>query len=176
MQLTDHEFLKTPEPTVCTFQPMHIAPPSLMLPTRGQLGVEFGSKLIELPEQEKVIKLQCSSLLSCFISRLPQTATDMQRLVDFSCSIPGPIRKRLFVSLLSVGWDTAGSEKFRSITRSYYRGAAGCLLVYDVTNRASACFFRCIRASLTPLPYHSFLHHHHCYPPPLSPPPPRHTY
>jgi len=32
-------------------------------------------------------------------------------------------------------WDTAGQEKFRSITRSYYRGAAGCLLVYDITRR-----------------------------------------
>ena len=37
------------------------------------------------------------------------------------------------------GWDTAGTESFRSITRSYYRGAAGCLLVYDVTSRQSAC-------------------------------------
>jgi GTPase SAR1 family protein len=35
------------------------------------------------------------------------------------------------------GWDTAGTESFRSITRSYYRGAAGCLLVYDVTSRPS---------------------------------------
>jgi len=35
------------------------------------------------------------------------------------------------------GWDTAGTESFRSITRSYYRGAAGCLLVYDVTSRKS---------------------------------------
>lgn len=34
-------------------------------------------------------------------------------------------------------WDTAGTESFRSITRSYYRGAAGCLLVYDVTSRQS---------------------------------------
>ncbi|CAE7191532.1 unnamed protein product [Rhizoctonia solani] len=34
-------------------------------------------------------------------------------------------------------WDTAGTESFRSITRSYYRGAAGALLVYDVTSRAS---------------------------------------
>ena len=38
---------------------------------------------------------------------------------------------------LLVGWDTAGTESFRSITRSYYRGAAGCLLVYDVTSRNS---------------------------------------
>ncbi|KAH9259302.1 hypothetical protein BASA81_002345 [Batrachochytrium salamandrivorans] len=32
-------------------------------------------------------------------------------------------------------WDTAGSESFQSITRSYYRGAAGALLVYDCTRR-----------------------------------------
>jgi len=32
-------------------------------------------------------------------------------------------------------WDTAGQESFRSITRSYFRGAAGALLVYDITRR-----------------------------------------
>ncbi|XP_041256043.1 ras-related protein Rab-42-like [Onychostruthus taczanowskii] len=34
-------------------------------------------------------------------------------------------------------WDTAGQERFRSITRSFYRSAAGVLLVFDLTNRAS---------------------------------------
>ena len=30
-------------------------------------------------------------------------------------------------------WDTAGHERFKSITQSYYRNAAGCFLVYDLT-------------------------------------------
>jgi len=34
-------------------------------------------------------------------------------------------------------FDTAGQETFRSIARSYYRGAAGALLVYDVTQRVT---------------------------------------
>ena len=34
-------------------------------------------------------------------------------------------------------WDTAGQESFRSITRSYYRGAAAALLVYDISRRAT---------------------------------------
>ncbi|PAV23577.1 ras-domain-containing [Pyrrhoderma noxium] len=72
VRLTDQRFLANPDPT---------------------LGVEFGSKLIYIPEEDKTVKLQC--------------------------------------------WDTAGTESFRSITRSYYRGAAGCLLVYDVTSRKS---------------------------------------
>merc|ERR1712203_296902 len=32
-------------------------------------------------------------------------------------------------------WDTAGQESFRSITRSYYRGASGALMVYDISRR-----------------------------------------
>mmetsp|Transcript_20693 Transcript_20693/g.46047 ORF Transcript_20693/g.46047 Transcript_20693/m.46047 type:complete len:202 (-) Transcript_20693:1915-2520(-) len=32
-------------------------------------------------------------------------------------------------------WDTAGQEAFRSITRSYYRGACSALLVYDISRR-----------------------------------------
>lgn len=34
-------------------------------------------------------------------------------------------------------WDTSGQERFRSVTHSYYRGALGALVVYDVSNRST---------------------------------------
>jgi len=34
-------------------------------------------------------------------------------------------------------WDTAGQERFRNVISSYFRGAHGILLIYDVTNRDS---------------------------------------
>ncbi|KAK6191417.1 hypothetical protein SNE40_003111 [Patella caerulea] len=38
--------------------------------------------------------------------------------------------KRLLLKI----WDTRGQEKYRSLTASYYRGAHGCLILFDVTN------------------------------------------
>ena len=43
-------------------------------------------------------------------------------------SVP-PVQKRMKLSL----WDTAGQETYKSITRSYFRGASGALLVFDIT-------------------------------------------
>ncbi|KAK4241230.1 ras-related protein rab-18 [Achaetomium macrosporum] len=34
-------------------------------------------------------------------------------------------------------FDTAGQERFRTLSASYYRGAHGVILVYDITNRKS---------------------------------------
>jgi small GTP-binding protein len=34
-------------------------------------------------------------------------------------------------------WDTAGQERFRAITEAYYRNAHGCLLTFDLSDRAS---------------------------------------
>ena len=34
-------------------------------------------------------------------------------------------------------WETAGEERYRSITNAYYKGAKGSLLIYDITNKKS---------------------------------------
>ena len=34
-------------------------------------------------------------------------------------------------------WDTSGQERFSSLTSSYTRGAEGCFIVYDITQRPS---------------------------------------
>lgn len=39
-----------------------------------------------------------------------------------------PFQKKMKLSL----WDTAGQETYKSITRSYFRGASGALLVFDI--------------------------------------------
>ena len=42
-------------------------------------------------------------------------------------------KKKIDVSL----FDTAGQEKFRALTRQYYKGTDGVLLLYDITDRKS---------------------------------------
>lgn len=34
-------------------------------------------------------------------------------------------------------WDTAGQDRFRSVTRSYYRGAVACMAVFSLADRTS---------------------------------------
>ncbi|XP_065897391.1 uncharacterized protein [Dysidea avara] len=34
-------------------------------------------------------------------------------------------------------WDTSGQERFRQITRTYFRGTKGAIFVYDITNENS---------------------------------------
>lgn len=42
-------------------------------------------------------------------------------------------QKKMKLSL----WDTAGQETYKSVTRSYFRGASGALLVFDITRRST---------------------------------------
>ena len=34
-------------------------------------------------------------------------------------------------------WDTAGQDRFRTITSAYYKGADGIVMVYDLTHEDS---------------------------------------
>lgn len=53
--------------------------------------------------------------------------------VDYKTKVVSVAGKRVQLSI----WDTAGQEKFRSLTSAYYRGTQGIVLAYDVSNRGS---------------------------------------
>ena len=80
------------------------------------IGVEFGSRIVPVG---------------------PPANADL--------GIPAPVRegsggaskdveqKKMKLSL----WDTAGQETYKSVTRSYFRGASGALLVFDISRRST---------------------------------------
>jgi Ras-related protein Rab-2A len=68
-----------------------------------------------------------------FIENKTRTTHDVTIGVEFGVRILEVKEKKIKLQI----WDTAGQENFRSITRSYYRGAIGALLVYDITRRES---------------------------------------
>merc|ERR1711879_1015255 len=72
-----------------------------------------------------------SCLLLQFTDKRFQPVHDLTIGVEFGARMISIEDKQIRLQI----WDTAGQESFRSITRSYYRGAAGALLVYDITRR-----------------------------------------
>jgi GTPase SAR1 family protein len=81
-----------------------------------------------------------SCLLLQFTDKRFQPVHDLTIGVEFGARQITVAGKQIKLQI----WDTAGQESFRSITRSYYRGAAGALLVYDITRRCvDRRFFSC---------------------------------
>ena len=78
------------------------------------IGVEFGSRIVPVGPPAN--------------SSLSASASMTSGIPD---SNPGQKQKKMKLSL----WDTAGQETYKSITRSYFRGASGALLVFDITRR-----------------------------------------
>ncbi|KAH6682196.1 GTP-binding protein ypt4 [Plectosphaerella plurivora] len=78
-----------------------------------------------------------SCLLHRFVKNEWRILSSQTIGVEFASKIikvgTGARRKRIKLQL----WDTAGTERFRSVSRSYYRGAAGAILVYDLTSHAT---------------------------------------
>ncbi|XP_059112135.1 ras-related protein Rab-42 [Peromyscus eremicus] len=79
-----------------------------------------------------------TSLLRCYVAGARGAAAEAEPEptvgVEFysrALQLPAGLRVKLQL------WDTAGHERFRCITRSFYRNMVGVLLVFDVTNRES---------------------------------------
>ena len=76
-------------------------------------------------------------LVSALMSYIGRVLSSQTIGVEFASKIvkvgTGSRRQRIKLQL----WDTAGTERFRSVSRSYYRGAAGAILVYDISSNAS---------------------------------------
>ncbi|KAM3821836.1 ras-related protein Rab-2B [Vipera latastei] len=72
-----------------------------------------------------------SCLLLQFTDKRFVAVHDLTIGVEFGARMISIENKKIKLQI----WDTAGQESFRSITRSYYRGTAGALLVYDITRR-----------------------------------------
>ncbi|GAB2250525.1 hypothetical protein Droror1_Dr00016775 [Drosera rotundifolia] len=72
-----------------------------------------------------------SCLLLSFISNDPVRDLSPTIGVDFKVKQLSIGGKRLKLTI----WDTAGQERYGTLITSYYRGAHGIILVYDVTRR-----------------------------------------
>ena len=53
--------------------------------------------------------------------------------IDFKCKFVSCDDKKIRLDI----WDTAGQERFRGLTKNYFHGAHGFILVYDITNQIS---------------------------------------
>ncbi|KAK4505042.1 hypothetical protein PRZ48_003005 [Zasmidium cellare] len=91
------------------------------------IGVEFGSRIVPVgppASLEYNINNPASST----------PATNPPNDAKKSKNAPKePQQKHMKLSL----WDTAGQETYKSITRSYFRGASGALLVFDISRRST---------------------------------------
>jgi Ras-related protein Rab-2A len=74
-----------------------------------------------------------SCLMIKFINNKFNTIHDLTITVDFGIYIHKINNDDIKIQI----WDTAGQESFRSITRSYYRGALVSIIVFDITNKKS---------------------------------------
>ncbi len=90
------------------------------------IGVEFGSRIVPVgPPANAALHINDPSSIhngdttGTTSSGIQRKGKDQQRLMKLSL------------------WDTAGQETYKSITRSYFRGASGALLVFDISRRST---------------------------------------
>lgn len=74
-----------------------------------------------------------TSLCNSFVQNRFDPYHDPTIGIDFFSKIIDIDKRQIKVQV----WDSAGNEKYRSITQQYYRGTTVVLLVYDITDRSS---------------------------------------
>ncbi|KAK5727638.1 hypothetical protein LTR17_012598 [Elasticomyces elasticus] len=91
------------------------------------IGVEFGSRVVPVGPPASL-----EHNINNPVSRSPNDVPAQPPAPKKGSKAPAePLQKHMKLSL----WDTAGQEQYKSITRSYFRGASGALLVFDITRR-----------------------------------------
>jgi Ras-related protein Rab-2A len=111
------------------------------------IGVEFGSRIVPVGPPAS-LELNINNPVS------PSTSTDSavtkdttkattaattpskRKSTDAPPAAQMAVAKQQKHMKLSL-WDTAGQETYKSITRSYFRGASGALLVFDIARRST---------------------------------------
>lgn len=83
------------------------------------IGVEFGSRIVPVGPP------------ASYALNINNPAKSQQAQAPTSPSKQKQEQKHMKLSL----WDTAGQETYKSITRSYFRGASGALLVFDISRK-----------------------------------------
>lgn len=83
------------------------------------IGVEFGSRIVPVGPP------------ASYSLSINNPAASSQAQAPASPSKQKLEQKHMKLSL----WDTAGQETYKSITRSYFRGASGALLVFDISRK-----------------------------------------
>ena len=94
------------------------------------------------PNLEKMFKIlllgDCSVGKTCFLLRYMDDTYSENHIstigVDYKTKI---IERENLESIKLQIWDTAGQDKFRSITKNYFRGSNGIMLIFDITNLSS---------------------------------------
>ncbi|KAI0837365.1 GTP-binding protein rab2 [Hypoxylon sp. FL0890] len=81
------------------------------------IGVEFGSRIVPVGPPHS--KPNTTSTTDGGLPEPPRASNTPQKHMKLSL------------------WDTAGQETYKSVTRSYFRGASGALLVFDITRKAT---------------------------------------
>lgn len=92
------------------------------------IGVEFGSRIVPVGPPAS-LEYNINNPAATSASKIPSTTSPNE--TKSKGAPKEPEQKHMKLSL----WDTAGQETYKSITRSYFRGASGALLVFDITRR-----------------------------------------